>query len=47
VKNTGFAYKTATNGLDAVEAFKNERFDAVVMGKFLLQTSSRSPTERM
>ncbi|KAJ5689061.1 hypothetical protein N7462_003453 [Penicillium macrosclerotiorum] len=31
VKNTSFTYRTASNGLEAVELFKNERFDAVVM----------------
>lgn len=31
VKSTGFAYETADNGLAALEKFKEERFDAVIM----------------
>lgn len=34
VKTAGFAYQTATNGLDALEKFKANDFDAVVMGQF-------------
>ncbi|CEJ60143.1 hypothetical protein PMG11_08728 [Penicillium brasilianum] len=31
VKNAGLTYQSATNGLQALEKFKGERFDAVVM----------------
>ncbi|KAJ5085192.1 hypothetical protein N7532_009963 [Penicillium argentinense] len=31
VKNTKFGYETATNGLEALEKYKADRFDAVVM----------------
>ncbi|KAJ5557102.1 hypothetical protein N7494_001017 [Penicillium frequentans] len=47
VKNTGFAYKTATNGLEAVEAFKNERFDAVVMDISMPHMDGLSATREM
>ncbi|BAE64410.1 unnamed protein product [Aspergillus oryzae RIB40] len=32
VKSAGFKYQTAVNGQDALEKFKNDRYDAVVMG---------------
>ena len=36
VRNAGLTYQSATNGLQALEKFKAERFDAVVMGMSLL-----------
>ncbi|KAJ5657499.1 uncharacterized protein N7484_001148 [Penicillium longicatenatum] len=47
VKNTGLAYKTATNGIEAVEAFKNERFDAVVMDISMPHMDGLSATREM
>ncbi|KAJ5495055.1 hypothetical protein N7539_000171 [Penicillium diatomitis] len=43
VRNAGLAYESAVNGLQALEKFKTERFDAVVMG--MLEISIRSHQE--
>ena len=39
--NAGDPYTTAQNGLEAVEAFKADRFKAVVMGKYTFPDSIR------
>ena len=38
--NAGDPYTTAQNGLEAVEAFKADRFKAVVMGTYTPTTAS-------
>lgn len=36
MKKSGYGYSTARNGLEAVEIFKAQWFDAILMGRYLL-----------
>ncbi|KAJ5249131.1 hypothetical protein N7468_000582 [Penicillium chermesinum] len=47
VKNTGLPYKKATNGLEALELFKNERFGAVIMDISMPVMDGLSATREM
>jgi CheY-like chemotaxis protein len=47
VKATGFIYQTADNGLAAVEKFKKERFDVVIMDVSMPVMDGLSATREM